>query len=245
MNVSKNAMGVARWPKNVTTRERAAARSADTPAESRNRHAPTWHFAGIRPRRVTNTRSTATRNVPRQQHVVVEHVYRPVDEPDPVGHGGDTECAHCLGAGSDYRRCDPDHQAIDEAGTEHRRDHPGAALDEERQRASRPQSGWGGRTVDAAGAGRDDAPATRRTVRSGSSVITVPTDEYGIARGPQRVRLFNTYLDAVAAALHSRYSRESVLKCAHETPISIARKALKQPLSCTYNLCRDGGGGGI
>ena len=151
-------MGVARWPKNVTTRERAAARSADTPAESRNRHAPTWHFAGIRPRRVTNTRSTATRNVPRQQHVVVEHVYRPVDEPDPVGHGGDPECAHCLGAGSDYRRCDPDHQAIDE-----------------RQRGSRPQSGRGGRTVDAAGAGRDDSSATRRMVRSGSSVITVPT----------------------------------------------------------------------
>src|SRR3954469_6651587 len=72
---------------NVTTREGAAARSADTPAESHNRHAPTWHFAGIRPRRVTKTHSTATRNVPRQQHVVVEHVYRPVDEPDPVGHG--------------------------------------------------------------------------------------------------------------------------------------------------------------
>ena len=134
-------------------------------------------------------------------------------------------CAHCLGAGSDYRRCDPDHQAIDEAGTEHRRDHPGAALDEERQRASRAQSGQGGRKVDAAGAGRDDVDAhpaacgavrrpadarrvvitvvaasgpricavggsrrvesarpagatlraTRRTVRSGSSVITVPT----------------------------------------------------------------------
>ena len=101
--------------KNVPTREGAAARSADTPAESHNRHAPTRHFAGIRPRRVTKTHSTATRNVPRQQHVVVERVYRPVDEPDPVGHGGDPECAHCLGAGSDYRRCDPDHQAIDEA----------------------------------------------------------------------------------------------------------------------------------
>src|SRR6201999_2185157 len=138
----------------------AAARSADTPAESHNRHAPTWHFSPGNPTqaKVTKTHSTATRNVPRQQHVVVERVYRPVDEPDPVGHGGDPECAHCLGAGSDYRRCDPDHQAIDE-----------------RQRGSRPQSGRGGRTVDAAGAGRDDASATRRTVRSGSSVITVPT----------------------------------------------------------------------
>jgi hypothetical protein len=103
--------------KNVTTPEGAAARSADTPAESHNRHAPTWHSAGIRPRRVTNTHSTAARIVPRQQHVVVEHAYRPVDEPDPVGHGGDPECAHCLGIGSDYRRCDPDHQAVDETGT--------------------------------------------------------------------------------------------------------------------------------
>jgi hypothetical protein len=41
--------------KNVLTREGAAARSANTPAESHNRHAPTWHFAGIRPRCVTNT----------------------------------------------------------------------------------------------------------------------------------------------------------------------------------------------
>ncbi|HVQ52020.1 MAG TPA: hypothetical protein VMS92_18410, partial [Mycobacterium sp.] len=48
--------------KNVTTPEGAAARSADTPAESHNGHAPTWHFAGIRPRRVTKTHSTATRN---------------------------------------------------------------------------------------------------------------------------------------------------------------------------------------
>src|SRR6478609_9478968 len=84
--------------KNVTTPEGAAARSADTPAEFHNRHAPTCHCAGIRSRRVTKTYSTATRNVPRQQHVVVEHVYRPVDEPDTVGHGGDPECAHCLGA---------------------------------------------------------------------------------------------------------------------------------------------------
>src|SRR5262245_61058292 len=87
---------------------------------------------------VTKTHSTATRNVPGLQHSPVGHVYRPVDETDPVGHGGDPECANCLGAGSDYRRCDPDHQAIDEAGTEHRRDYPGAALDEERQRPSRP-----------------------------------------------------------------------------------------------------------
>ena len=35
--------------RNVTTPEGAAA-GADTPAESHNRHAPTWHFAGIRPR---------------------------------------------------------------------------------------------------------------------------------------------------------------------------------------------------
>ena len=134
--------------KNVTTPEGAAARSADTPAESHNRYAPTWHFAGIRPRRVTKTHLTATRNVPRQQHVVVEDVYRPVDEPDPVGHGGDPECAHCLGAGSDYRPRDPDHQAIDE----------------ERQRASRPQSGQGGRKVDARGGwtgGRGRAPRAR------------------------------------------------------------------------------------
>ena len=39
------------WPvnKNVTTPEAAAAASADTPAESHNRHAPSWHFVGIRP----------------------------------------------------------------------------------------------------------------------------------------------------------------------------------------------------
>ena len=36
--------------RNVTTPEGAAARSADTPAESHNRHAPTWHIGGIRPR---------------------------------------------------------------------------------------------------------------------------------------------------------------------------------------------------
>ena len=35
--------------KNVTTPKGAPARSADTPAESHNRHAPTWHFAGTRP----------------------------------------------------------------------------------------------------------------------------------------------------------------------------------------------------
>ena len=42
----------------------AAARSADTPAESHNRHAPTWHFAGIRPRRITKhtQRQRATSN---------------------------------------------------------------------------------------------------------------------------------------------------------------------------------------
>jgi hypothetical protein len=36
--------------KNVTTPEGAAAAGADTPAESHNRHAPTRHIGGIRPR---------------------------------------------------------------------------------------------------------------------------------------------------------------------------------------------------
>jgi hypothetical protein len=63
--------------KNVTTPEGAASQSADTPAESHNRHAPTWHFAGIRHRLVTKTHSTDNAHRPTPTaHVVVEQVYR-------------------------------------------------------------------------------------------------------------------------------------------------------------------------
>ena len=77
--------------------------------------------------------------------------------------------------------------------------------------AARSRAGAAGRSTPRGLDGttlHDEADGQERVVRHHGA----HADEYGIADGPQRVRLFNTDLDAVAAALHSRYSRESALK---------------------------------
>src|SRR5918994_7990393 len=59
-------------------------------------------------------------DVPREEDVVVQHVHRPVDEPDAVGDGGDPEGTDGLGAPSDDGRCDTYDQPVDHAGIQER-----------------------------------------------------------------------------------------------------------------------------